>query len=82
MRVVLAPTALPKGSKLKLYLSNGKTKSIAFQSEITTSLKAWDNNLHGYTYTRDLITEEDLKFQPIISNLPYNQAMSYLLKAA
>lgn len=73
--VIIAPRIIPFGSEFQFYLADGRVKKIVLLTEITTSPEAWRQNLHGFTYSGDVIEEEDLAGDALVSNLPYEEAL-------
>jgi hypothetical protein len=73
--VIVAPQVIPFGNEFQLYLADGRVKKIVLLTEITTSPEAWRRNLHGFTYSGDVIEEEDLTGDALVSNLPYDEAL-------
>jgi hypothetical protein len=82
-KLLTSPPIIPFGNNFYFYFTDGSNKSIKLITEITTSPIAIRDNLHGYTYTGDIIEEDDISEGIFISNLPYQDALKlyeYLIK--
>ena len=80
--LVTAPRILLKPAPLTLYLPEGRIKNIVLESEemINRPLGEEVINNHGFIYTGDTITQKDLQNFPLISNLPFDQAVYTTLR--
>ncbi len=74
--IIVAPRIIPLEQEACLFLSDGSQKHLILGAEMTTSPEALRGNLHGFRYSGDIIEEEALTGDALISNLPYHEALA------
>lgn len=73
-QIVMSPRIIPFGQELHLFLADGRVKTVVLNSEITTSPEAMAQNLHGFTYSGDVIEAQDLTGDVVLTNLSCDEA--------